>query len=414
MYYAWMMARRMFSHREDAGRVSRPAITISTLGVSIGLAVMLASVSVAMGFQREVQAKLLGFGAHIQVFSYESLGSNEMKPIVVDKEVLKRLERISGVKHAQRFCVKPGMLKTNDSFRGVVFRGIGQEYDTTFLARNLVAGAIPLLTDSVSSGRLLVSQALARQLKLEVGSSVYAYFFENSVKARRFRVSGIYCTHLSDFDSQVVFTDLHTVHGLLDWDTNQQGGAELLTDDFGKLEQVKEQVVKAINRKRDAYGAQYTSMTIRELYPQVFAWLDLLDLDVWVILILMTCVAGFTMISGLLIIILEHTNFIGVMKAMGATNREMRHLFLHYAGFIVLRGMLFGNILAFALLALQHFTGLVRLNPEVYYVESVPVMFCWGYFVLVNCFTLISCIMALLLPSYIISSVHPARSIRFE
>lgn len=412
--YTWMMARRMFSHRDDVGRVSRPAITISTLGVAIGLAVMLVSVSVALGFQREVQAKLLGFGAHIQVFSYESLGSDEMKPIVVNSEVMTRLEHVPGVSHVQRFCVKPGMLKTDEAFQGVVFRGVGQEYDTTFLASHLVAGEVPLMNDSVSSGKLLVSQTLARQLKLEVGSSVYAYFFENSVKARRFRVSGIYCTHLADFDSKIVFADLHTVHGLLNWDTDQQAGAEVLTDDFDHLDEVSNRVVRAINKQRDAYGAQYTSMTIRELYPQVFAWLHLLDLDVWVILLLMTCVAGFTMISGLLIIILERTNFIGVMKAMGATNSEMRHLFLHYAAFIVLRGMLYGNALAFALLALQHFTGVVHLDPEVYYVDSVPVLFCWGYFLLVNAFTLLSCITALLLPSYIISSIHPARSMRFE
>ncbi|MGN0233032.1 MAG: ABC transporter permease [Bacteroidaceae bacterium] len=412
--YTWLMARRIFSHQDDSGKVSRPAIRISTIGVAIGVAVMLVSVSVALGFQHEVQAKLLGFGAHIQVFSYESLGSEEMKPIVIDSDITERIGRIPGVRHVQRFCVKPGMLKTEEAFRGVVFRGVGQEYDTTFLSEHLVAGEIPLLTDSVSSGKLLISQQLARQLQLEVGSSVYAYFFENSIKARRFRISGIYCTHLADFDNQIVFADLHTVHGLLNWDTNQVSGAEVLTDDINRLEEVRGAVVKSIHKQQDAYGAQYTSMTIHELYPQVFAWLHLLDMDVWIILILMTCVAGFTMISGLLIIILERTNFIGVMKAMGATNAEMRQLFLHYAVFIVLRGMLYGNLLAFALLFLQYFTGLVHLDPNVYYVDSVPVLFCWFYFLLVNIFTLISCVLALILPSYIISSIHPARSIRFE
>lgn len=412
--YTWLMARRIFSHQDDAGKVSRPAIRISTLGVAIGVAVMLISVSVALGFQHEVQAKLLGFGAHIQIFSYESLGSDEMKPIVIDSDITKRIERIPGVRHVQRFCVKPGMLKTDKAFRGVVFRGVGQEYDTTFLSEHLVAGEMPLLTDSASSGELLISQQLARKLQLEVGSSVYAYFFENTIKARRFRVCGIYCTHLADFDSQIVFADLHTIHSLLNWDTHQMSGAEVLTHDIGQLEKIRERVVEAIHKQQDAYGYQYTSMTIRELYPQVFAWLRLLDLDVWVILILMSCVAGFTMISGLLIIILERTNFIGVMKAMGATNAEMRQLFLHYAVFIVLRGMLYGNLLAFALLALQYFTGIVHLDPNVYYVDSVPVMFCWLYFLLVDIFTLVSCVMALILPSYIISSIHPARSIRFE
>ena len=412
--YTWLMARRIFSHQDDAARVSRPAIRISTIGVAIGVAVMLVSVSVALGFQHEVQAKLLGFGSHIQVFSYESLGSEELKPIVIDSDITERIEAIPGVSHVQRFCVKPGMLKTDESFRGVVFRGVGQEYDTSFLSQHLVAGEMPHLTDSVSSGQLLISQQLAQQLQLQVGSSVYAYFFENSIKARRFRVSGIYCTHLADFDKQIVYADLYTVHKLFNWDTHQMSGAEILTDDITRLDDVRDHLVKSIHKQHDAYGAQYTSMTIRELYPQVFAWLHLLDLDVWVILILMTCVAGFTMISGLLIIILERTNFIGVMKAMGATNAEMRHLFLHYAVFIVLRGMLYGNLLAFALIVLQYFTGIVHLDPNVYYVDSVPVLFCWPYFLLVNIFTLVSCVMALILPSYIISSIHPARSIRFE
>ena len=412
--YTWLMARRIFSHQDDAARVSRPAIRISTIGVAIGVAVMLVSVSVALGFQHEVQAKLLGFGSHIQVFSYESLGSEELKPIVIDSDITERIEAIPGVSHVQRFCVKPGMLKTDESFRGVVFRGVGQEYDTSFLSQHLVAGEMPHLTDSVSSGQLLISQQLAQQLQLQVGSSVYAYFFENSIKARRFRVSGIYCTHLADFDKQIVYADLYIVHRLLNWDTHQMSGAEILTDDITRLDDVRDHLVKSIHKQHDAYGAQYTSMTIRELYPQVFAWLHLLDLDVWVILILMTCVAGFTMISGLLIIILERTNFIGVMKAMGATNAEMRHLFLHYAVFIVLRGMLYGNLLAFALIVLQYFTGIVHLDPNVYYVDSVPVLFCWPYFLLVNIFTLVSCVMALILPSYIISSIHPARSIRFE
>ena len=412
--YTWMMAKRMFSHQSDVGRVSRPAISISTLGVAIGVAGMLISVSIALAFQKEVQSKLLGFGAHIQVFSYESLGAEEMKPIVIDEGVMNRLSSVSGVAHVQRFCTKPGMLKTDDTFQGVMFRGVGQEYDTNFLSSHLVEGEMPVFTDSASSGQLLISSQLANKLRLKVGSDVYAYFFENAVRARRFRVSGIYCTHLSDFDSQIVFADLYTVHRLLGWDTNQFSGAEVLVSDFERLDEVSNRIVKRINKKQDAYGAQYTSMTIRELYPQVFAWLHLLDMDVWVILILMTCVAGFTMISGLLIIILERTNFIGVMKAMGATNGEMRRLFLHYASFIILRGMLFGNLLALGLLALQYFTGLIHLDADVYYVDRVPVLFCWPYFLLVNLFTLVASMLALVLPSCIISTIHPARSIRFE
>lgn len=412
--YTWFIARRLFSHSGDAKKVSRPAIIIATAGVAVGVAVMILSVCVVLGFKWEIQQKVLGFGSHIQVLNYESIAQGVSMPIVINDEVESGLKEIAGVRHLQRFCTKPGMLKTSESFRGVTFRGIGPDYDVSFLQEHLVDGHLPAFSDTTSTGGLLISQRLAQQLMLKTGDDIYAYFFEQSVRARRFTVSGIFSTNLTDFDNAIVYVDLYTVKSLLKWDTEQYSGAEIVLDDFSKLDDVSAQVASKINHTQDAYGAYYTSPTIRELYPQIFSWLDLLDMDVLVILILMICLSGFTMISGLLIIILERTNFIGVMKALGASNGSIRHLFLYFAVFIILRGLLLGNLIAFAIILVQRHFGLVHLNPEIYYVSTVPLQVNATYIIIINLATLLISLLALILPSYIVSNIHPARSIRFE
>lgn len=412
--YTWFIARRLFSHSGDAKKVSRPAIIIATAGVAVGVAVMILSVCVVLGFKWEIQQKVLGFGSHIQVLNYESIAQGVSMPIVINDEVESGLKEIAGVRHLQRFCTKPGMLKTSESFRGVTFRGIGPDYDVSFLQEHLVDGHLPAFSDTTSTGGLLISQRLAQQLMLNTGDDIYAYFFEQSVRARRFTVSGIFSTNLTDFDNAIVYVDLYTVKSLLKWDTEQYSGAEIVLDDFSKLDDVSAQVASKINHTQDAYGAYYTSPTIRELYPQIFSWLDLLDMDVLVILILMICLSGFTMISGLLIIILERTNFIGVMKALGASNGSIRHLFLYFAVFIILRGLLLGNLIAFAIILVQRHFGLVHLNPEIYYVSTVPLQVNATYIIIINLATLLISLLALILPSYIVSNIHPARSIRFE
>ncbi len=412
--YTWFIARRLFSQSGDVKKVSRPAIQIATFGVAVGIAVMILSVCVVLGFKGEIQKKVLGFGSHIQVLNYESVARGESFPIVIDDSVIERLSRLPGVRHVQRFCAKPGMLKTEESFRGVSFRGLGPDYDLTFLSDHLVEGHLPAFSDTTSTGELLISQRLAQQLKLKCGDVLYAYFFEQNVRARRFVVSGIYVTNLTDFDNLSVFTDLYTVKSLLKWDPAQYSGAEVQLEDFEHLDEVSATVSQEINHTQDAYGAYYTSPTIRELYPQIFSWLDLLDMDVLVILILMICLSGFTMVSGLLIIILERTNFIGVMKALGASNDSIRHLFLYFSVFIILRGMFWGNVLAFVLIFIQKQFGLIHLDPDTYYVQTVPLMINWTYIIIINVCTLLISLFALILPSYIVSNIHPARSIRFE
>ena len=412
--FTWFVAKRLFAEGGSSGRASRLATGIATTGVAIGLAVMLVSVAIVLGFQKEVQDKVLGFGAHIKVLNYKSLSSQELSPIVIDDSLTSRLAAIPNVASVARFCTKPGMLKTDAHFRGIAIQGIGQDYDRSFISSHLVKGEMPEFTDSVGSGKLVISQAMAREMQVDVGETIYAYFFEQTVRARKFTVAGIYRTNLTDFDKNFAYTDLYTIHRLLDWDSQQYAGAEIRLQDFDRLNETLHAVVNEVNHKQDAYGNYYSSLSIRMEHPQIFAWLKLLDMDIAVILILMICVSIFTSVSGLLIIILERTNFIGIMKALGARNRQMRYLFVNYALLIIVRGIVLGNVLAFALILLQKYTGIITLDPDVYYVEAMPVLVNWLWVACIDVGTLIISALAMIVPSFVVSHITPAKSIRFE
>lgn len=409
------LARRIYKDKGDKYKVSRPAIRIATIGVAIGLAVMVVTVSVVLGFKHTIRDKVVGFGSHIQVENFLALQSTDPYPICVDDSLMRVLRSTDGVKHVERFALTQGILKTDSDFLGMTFKGVGPEYDFTFIRQNLVAGDIPEFSDQSSHYKLLVSQMTADKLKLAVGDKVYAYFISNNdVRARRFTVSGIYQTNLTLFDQSLCFTDLYTAVRLNNWLDGQCTGAEIIVADFGRLEETAANVVERVNRTPDKYGDILTSQTIDEAYPQIFSWLDLLDINVWIILALMVCVAGFTMISGLLIIILERTQMIGTLKALGARNSTVRHTFLWFAAFIIGRGLLFGNIIGIGIVLLQEYTGVVSLDPTSYYVSTAPMELNVPFIVLLNVATLLISLFVLIAPSYLISHIHPAKSMRYE
>lgn len=368
-----------------------------------------------LGFKHTIRDKVVGFGSHIQVENFLALQSTDPYPICVDDSLMRVLRSTDGVKHVERFALTQGILKTDSDFLGMTFKGVGPEYDFTFIRQNLVAGDIPEFSDQSSHYKLLVSQMTADKLKLAVGDKVYAYFISNNdVRARRFTVSGIYQTNLTLFDQSLCFTDLYTAVRLNNWLDGQCTGAEITVADFGRLEETAANVVERVNRTPDKYGDILTSQTIDEAYPQIFSWLDLLDINVWIILALMVCVAGFTMISGLLIIILERTQMIGTLKALGARNSTVRHTFLWFAAFIIGRGLLFGNIIGIGIVLVQEYTGVVSLDPTSYYVSTAPMELNVPFIVLLNVATLLISLFVLIAPSYLISHIHPAKSMRYE
>ena len=415
MNFPLFIAKRLYSDQGDKRKVSRPAIHIAVAGVAIGLAVMIISVCVVLGFKHTIRDKVIGFGSHIQVADFMTLQQMNQYPVVMNDSMIQVIKKAPGVKHVQRFAMKEGILKTDEDFLGVGFKGVGPEWDSTFIHENMVEGSIPKFDDQASHNKILISKTMADKLRLKAGQRIFAYFIDhNGVRTRRFTISGIYQTNLKKYDEVMVYADLYTVVKLNGWEEDQASGAELTVNDFNQLQTTEDYIVKNINRTVDQYGETYSSATIKELNPQIFQWLNLMDLNVWVILGLMLAVAGVTMISGLLIIILERTSMIGVMKALGARNKTIRHTFLWFAAFIIGKGLLYGNILAFAILLIQKYTGLVKLDAQTYYVSTVPVEFNWIYIIALNVATLLISVFILVAPSYLISHIHPAKSMRYE
>ena len=414
MNFPLFIAKRIYNDPGDKQKVSRPAIRIATIGVAIGLAVMIVSVSVVLGFKHTIRDKAIGFGSHITVAEFSTINGINQYPICMDDSMVNLLRKINGVKHVQRFAMTQGILKTENDFLGVMFKGVDEQFDTTFVHQYLVEGTIPTFSGTSSKQQILISKLMADKLQLHAGQSVYAYFINNNVRARKFTIAGIYQTNLKKYDEVICFTDLYTAVKINSWEPDQATGAELTVNDFEKLDQTEETIIALVNRTKDKYHHTYSSATVQESNPQIFSWLNLLDLNVWIILVLMICVAGFTMISGLLIIILERTNMIGVLKALGSRNKAIRHTFLWFAVFIIGKGMLWGNILGIGVTMLQKFTGLIKLDPATYYVDTVPVEINLPMLLLINVCTLIVSVFVLIAPSYLISHIHPAKSMRYE
>lgn len=409
------IAKRIYSDQGDKRKVSRPAIRIATIGVAIGLAVMIVTVSVVLGFKHTIRDKVVGFGSHIQVHNIMNYNGSDPHPICANDSLMKAVGKLPGVAKAERFSMTQGILKTDEDFLGIAIKGIAEEYDTTFLSQHLIAGNITSFSDKTSKYKLLVSKMIADKMRLKVGDKVFGYFIDNQdVRTRKFTISGIYQTNMTRFDETLCFTDLHTANKLNGWTDNQATGIEVLVKDFEKVNETANQFIDNINRTSDEQGNSLTSETIYELYPQIFSWLELLDINVWIILALMVCVAGFTMISGLLIIILERTQMIGILKALGARNKTVRHTFLWFSVFIIGQGLFWGNIVGIGIVLLQKYTGFITLDPQTYYVSEAPMELNLPLIALINIATLLICVFVLIAPSYLISHIHPAKSMRYE
>lgn len=415
MSFPLFLARKIYASDADKNMVSRPAVRIATMGVAVGLAVMIISVCVVLGFKHTIRDKVIGFGSHITVADYMTMQTAEQYPIQMGDSMMRVLRGIEGVKHVQRYALKQGILKTDDDFLGVMLKGVGPDYDSTFIHKNLIAGRIPLFSEKKSQQKLVISKTMADKLKLKCGDRVFAYFINNEgVRTRRFSIEGIYQTNLQQYDESVCLTDIYTVNKLNGWEPDQYSGAELTVNNFNNLDETAQHIINKVHRTEDRYGGTYSAQTVTEMNPQIFSWLDLMDLNVWMILALMVAVAGVTMISGLLIIILERTQMIGILKALGSRNRQIRHTFLWLAVFIISKGLFIGNILGLGLIILQHYTGLVKLEPSKYYVATVPVELNIPFIIALNVATLVICILVLIAPSYLISHIHPAKSISYE
>ena len=408
------IARRLYKSEQGSRSVSRPAVLIAQIGVALGLAVMLVTIAVSFGFKHEVREKAVGFSSHIHISNYESGQSHEALSVAADSVLLGRLAAIPSVEHVQRYAAKPGVFRTDNDFIGYILKGVGEDSDLSFYAQYLKEGVLPQFSDSVASGNILISRVIADKLQLNVGDKVDSYFLQGTMRARRYTVAGIYETGFNEYDRLFVIADLKAVQALNRWEPDQVTGVEVALTDFSKVEDMNWELGTMLDRTEDKYGNQYLVQSVTDINPGLFAWLDVLDMNVWLILALMIGVAGFTMISGLLILIIERTQFIGILKALGASNASVRKAFLYLAMLIIGKGMLWGNIVGLGLCAVQKFTGLIPLDPANYYLDRVPIEFNWLFILAVNVVMFVLSVLILIVPSHLISRIYPTKAMRFE
>lgn len=380
---------------------------IAILSISLGLAVMILAISVVTGFQSEIRNKVIGFGSHIQISNFDYNVSYETRPVNKDQAMIDELEKVEGVRHIQSYTTKPGIIKTHDEIHGVIFKGIGSDYDYTFFADKITSGKMVAYSDTARSNDIIISAYISRLLQLEVGDDAILYFIQEPPRVRRFTIAGIYETGLEELDKIFVLGDMQHLQRLNNWDDNQVGGIEILIDNYRQTAEVQQKVL-------DIIPYTLNSKTIQQVYPQIFDWLNLLDMNVYVIIVIMILVAGINMITTLLISVLEKTNLIGILKALGSTNKMIRSVFLYHAGFLIARGLLLGNTLGIGLALIQKYTGFIKLSQESYFVDVVPINFNLLYILGVNAGTFIVCMLMLIIPSYIISRISPVKAITFR
>lgn len=395
-------------------RFAGPVLKVAVAGIVLGMVVMILSIAIGSGFKNEIREKIIGFGSHIQVVSYDFNLSFEVNPIPHDPSLVNSISAIKGVKAIQRFATKPGLIKTDDEMQGVVIKGIGPDYDQTFLKKILVRGSLPAYSNDSTSVEILISDDLSLMLNLDVGQDVAMYFFQDQIRARRFRVAGIFDSNLPDLDKLFVVADIRQIQRLNNWDFTQIAGYEILIDDYDRMEEIGDDVFETASLHMYQDGTLLRIRTIRQAQPQVFGWLDLLDMNIAVIIVLILLVAGFNMISGLLILILERTNMIGILKAIGMANWPLRKTFLYLSAHIALRGLLWGNIIGVGLCWIQLKFELIKLDPANYFLESVPIVINPVHLLLLNVGAIIAIFLMMIGPSYLAAKISPVRAILFD
>lgn len=402
----WKIASRLYFSEEGKARTSRPAVRVALGGIIIGVVVMIVAICVVVGFKQEVQRKVAGFGSHIQVVNFDNNATYELQPVDISDSLINKLQGLHHVKKVSTFASKPGILKTDSAFQGIIFKGTDY-WD--YFADNLVVGSLPTAANEV-----IISTVLASQLHLTVGDQILCYFVQESLRVRKLYISGLYNTCMSEMDRMFVLGDIALVRQLNHWTDSQASGIEVLVDDLKYLHEVADRVYFATANRLDEAGNAFYTQTLEQLNPQIFGWLDLLDMNVIIIILLMLCVSGFSIITGLIILILESVNLIGTLKALGANNQFVRRIFIYEAILLVGKGMVFGNIIGLGLVALQHFTRIIPLDAATYYVSYVPMAFPWGWLMILNLGVLAISWLVLLAPSAIVSQISPAKVMHFE
>lgn len=414
MNLPYFIAQRLIKGRREGTSFSRPINVIAIIGIAMGLAVMILAVSILTGFKKEIREKVVGFGSHIQIMNFDSNISFETTPISENQEFVSRIKQIPGIKHLEVFATKAGIIKTDEDTQGVVLKGVGSDFDWNYFSSNMVDGSVFTVSDTGHTNKVIISKKISDMLKLKTGDSFAMHFIQNPPRQRQFTISGIYETSLEEFDKIYVFCDIGHIKRLNGWEDDQVSGFEIFIDDFDELDAMTMAVRDAIGYKIAEEEAKFKITNIRIKYPQIFDWLNFQDINVIIIIFLMLVVAGFNMISGLLILILEKTNMIGILKALGSEDTTIRRVFLYQAAYLIGKGLLWGNLIGIGLSFFQLKTGLITLDPSSYYIKTVPVNLEPVHILLLNAGTMVAIIIMLLVPSQLISRITPVKAIRYD
>ncbi len=414
MNLPYFIAQRLIKGRREGTSFSRPINVIAIVGIAVGLAVMILAVAILTGFKQQIREKVVGFGSHIQITNFDANISFETVPISDAQEFVPKIKQIPGIKHIQVFATKAGIIKTDDEIQGVVLKGIGSDFDWNYFSRNMVDGSVFEVTDTGRTDRVIISKKVSDMLRLRTGDAFAMYFVQEPPRSRRFVISGIYETSLEEFDKIYVFCDIGHIKRLNGWDDDQISGFEIFISDFDRLDEMTYAVRDAIGYRIAEDEAQFKVTNIKFRYPQIFDWLNFQDLNVIIIILLMLIVAGFNMISGLLILILEKTNMIGILKALGSEDSTIRRVFLYQAAYLIGKGLLWGNLIGISLAFIQLKTGLISLDPASYYIKTVPVNLDPLHIILLNAGSMAAIIFMLLVPSQLISRITPVKAIRYD
>ena len=416
----WKIAKRLYFSDEGKATTSRPAVRVALGGIVIGVMVMIVAICVVVGFKQEVKTRIAGFGSHIQVVSFDNNNTYELLPIELSDSLLNTLRSLPYIKQVSTFATKPGVLKTDSAFQGIIFKGTDY-WD--YFAENLVSGTLPKGPNDV-----ILSTILANQLNVTAGDSILCYFLyvpeedpsdysshsQSTLRVRKLPITGLYNTCMSEMDRLFVLGHVDVVRQLNQWNSFQASGIEVLVDDLRNLEEAADGVYFATANKLDEAGNAFYTQTLEQLNPQIFGWLDLLDMNVVIIIILMLCVSGFSIVTGLIILILESVTLIGTLKALGADNRFVRTIFIYESILLVGKGILWGNLFGLSIVALQYFTQVIPLEAATYYVSYVPMAFPWGWLLVLNIGVLLVSWVIMLAPSAIVSQISPAKVMHFE
>jgi lipoprotein-releasing system permease protein len=415
MNFPYFIAERLIKGRREGTSFSRPINIIAIIGIALGLAVMIIAVATLTGFKQQIRDKVVGFGSHIQVVNFDANYSFETAPVSISSDFVPKIKSLPGIRHVEVFATKAGIIKTRENIQGIVLKGIGPDFDWSYFKSCMVDGKVITVSDTGSiSNRVVISKKLSGMLNLRTGDSISAYFIQQPARSRRFVISGIYETSLEEFDKIFVFCDIRHIKRLNGWEDDQVSGFEIFINDFDELEKMTLDIQEVIGYRLQEKEATVKVRNIREKYPQIFDWLNFQDMNVVIVIILMLIVAGFNMISGILILILEKTNMIGILKALGSEDKTIRRIFIYQAAYLIGKGLFWGNLIGIGFAYLQLKTGFITLDPSSYYLKTVPINLDILHILLLNAGTMAVIILMLLIPSQLVSRITPVKAIKYD